>query len=194
MLFRSPPGSAIATPGSSIGRVSVQAADSSIFPSTMIAESAAKAKIEAAKAATAAKLAESGTNSPELAAKEVKIDVPMGGSKDKDFDAEAMKIREQWMAIRDNAPGGTLSKSKSAQVAQLKIMEQQARGKAQAAKARTRDPPLPSNLRQDNDNKGSCTWLIVGGPDSQIALQNRGAKAQCILGTRDSSKQATQQP
>ena len=132
----SPPGSAIATPGSSIGRVSVQAADSSIFPSTMIAESAAKAKIEAAKAATAAKLAESGTKSPELAAKEVKIDVPMGGSKDKDFDAEAMKIREQWMAIRDNAPGGTLSKSKSAQVAQLKIMEQQARGKAQAAKAR----------------------------------------------------------
>mmetsp|Transcript_31669 Transcript_31669/g.105734 ORF Transcript_31669/g.105734 Transcript_31669/m.105734 type:complete len:176 (+) Transcript_31669:39-566(+) len=132
----SPPGSAIATPGSSIGRPTVQAADSSIFPSTMIAESAAKAKIEAAKAATAAKLAESGTKSPELAAKEVKIDVPMGGSKDKDFNAEAMKIREQWMAIRDNAPGGTLSKSKSAQVAQLKIMEQQARGKAQAAKAR----------------------------------------------------------
>lgn len=110
---------------------------SSIFPSTLIAEeeekvSPAKAKILAAKQAAAAKAAAGGYSAP-LVDKATAVGFAVPESKSANPFAEADELKEKLMALKEKKEEtGKLSKSQSAQLAQLKIMESQARAKAQA--------------------------------------------------------------
>ena len=110
-----------------------------VFPGMLVADaevSAAKAKIEAAKAAAAAKLESRGYEAPET--KESKISFGKGAAKEEDkvaqLLADAKELKEKRLALTES--GKPLSKSQSALVAQYKMMEKQAKGKAAAEKER----------------------------------------------------------
>jgi len=109
----------------------------SVFPSSILLAdeppvSPAKAKIEAAKKAAAAKLAERGVEAPE--AKALEIDDASGG-KQKDPFAEADALKAKLRALEESA-GPKKSKSQSAQIEQVRMMEKKARGQARAIEAR----------------------------------------------------------
>ena len=106
---------------------------SGVFPtSTLIADdevlSPAKAKARAAAEAAEAKRAARGISAPE--AKSTGFNINFEFAKDDDPYAEADELRGKIRELQ--AQGGSLSKSKSAKLAQLKIMEKKARGKASA--------------------------------------------------------------
>lgn len=124
-------------------RTSLVSADVAVFPGVLIAEGEAvlsptKAKIEAAKAASAAKLAERGVQAPVTKSLEFNIAVDAESKPaDVDYFAEANALKAKRLALQES--GKALSKSQSAYVAQLRIMEDQARGQARAAKARAEE-------------------------------------------------------
>ena len=114
---------------------------SAVFPMGLIADndppiSKEKARIEAAKAAADAKLAQRGMTAPQ--ATEVKtssIDFGGKGEKMSKYDkliAEARDLKQKRLALSDS--GKKLSKSQSALAAQYRTMEKQAMAKAQEAK------------------------------------------------------------
>lgn len=106
------------------------AADSLVFPGVLIADgeamSPAKAKIQAAKEAAAAKAAAGGFKAPETKVTTVDVNFKAGADAENPF-AEADELRAKIVAIKES---GKVSKSKSAQLASLSQMEEQARDKA----------------------------------------------------------------
>ena len=128
--------------------------DSILFPGTLIADEAmspAKAKIEAAKAASAAKLGERGMKAPDAANVEIKF--ASGGEESKDPFAEADAYKARIQEIQAKAAGGSLSKSKSAQLAQLKIMEQKARSDAREKVYRAEEKAAARESERDDGDK-----------------------------------------
>jgi hypothetical protein len=123
---------------------------SCIFPSssTLLAEeiSPAKAKIEAAKAAQAAKLAARGLSAPET--KELSLALDFNKNDSEDPFAEANELREKRYALEDKT-GSKRSKSQSAQIEQLKIMEKKARAKANADIARAAEREAAKQAEKD---------------------------------------------
>ena len=111
--------------------------------------SAAKAKIEAAKKATADKAAAGGFAVNEGKATSFGLSPELFGGEEKDPFAEADALREKIRALKSSAGGKQLSKSKSAQLAQLKQMESMARDKARTEAARQAEKAERAAARQN---------------------------------------------
>jgi len=108
--------------------------------------SAAQKKIQAAKEATAATQAKAGAKGAEGSAASIGLAVPVEAEKTDPF-AEANELRDRVRELQGS--GKQLSKSKSAQLAQLKIMEQQARGKARAEVAKAEEKAEKERLKAE---------------------------------------------
>lgn len=116
-------------------------ASGSIFPASMLIAdeekkmSPAKAKIEAAKAASAAKAQAGGYKTPETKAVSLGLNIVIEEAPTDPFQ-DYKDIRAKRLALEAN---GKTSKSKSAQVNQLKTMEAQAREKGNKAVAKAEE-------------------------------------------------------
>lgn len=94
--------------------------------------SPAQQKIAAAKAASEAKLAERGLKTPET--KTLSIGIPLGGgSSTQDYFAEANELKEKRLELEEKIGNRKRTKSQSAQIETLRLMEKKARGQGQEA-------------------------------------------------------------
>jgi|EP00900_Chrysochromulina_parva_P002199 hypothetical protein len=94
--------------------------------------SPAQQKIAAAKAASEAKLAGRGLKTPET--KTLSIGIPLGGgSSTQDYFAEANELKEKRQELEEKIGNRKKTKSQSAQIETLRLMEKKARGQAQEA-------------------------------------------------------------
>jgi hypothetical protein len=94
--------------------------------------SPAQQKIAAAKAASESKLAGRGLKTPET--KTLSIGIPLGGgSSTQDYFAEANELKERRNELEEKIGSRKRTKSQSAQIETLRLMEKKARGQAQEA-------------------------------------------------------------
>ena len=166
-----------AAPAVSFARLSAhleQGGSSLVFPATTVlvadeaALSPAQAKLAAAKAASDAKLAARGMKAAETKSLSVKIDI---ADKDKDPFAQANELRAKRLAIEEKIGNGKRSKSQSAQIEQMRMMEKKSRRAAQLGLNRAaevsvcglaRPRPRPRVPRSHHGPPAPVRWLSPG--------------------------------